>query len=174
MRGSCPVGQLSAMGAPSSPRHSGVTDQHASWVSRSSCSGWAPRDRVGGPGMTKVISESRLRAGDLHRSLPIPCQNPAHRCSGHPLPHRLKYKLSNISSGLGKFWAAAPHSLAKSATSLQERPPGEMAEWLKAHAWKACVRETVPWVRIPLSPPSAMPPIDAGHKAAIAPRTFTT
>ena len=30
---------------------------------------------------------------------------------------------------------------------------GEMAEWLKAHAWKACVRETVPWVRIPLSPP---------------------
>ena len=28
-----------------------------------------------------------------------------------------------------------------------------MAEWLKAHAWKACVRETVPWVRIPLSPP---------------------
>lgn len=34
-------------------------------------------------------------------------------------------------------------------------PPGEMAEWLKAHAWKACVRETVPWVRIPLSPPFA-------------------
>ncbi len=30
-----------------------------------------------------------------------------------------------------------------------------MAEWLKAHAWKACVRETVPWVRIPLSPPAA-------------------
>jgi hypothetical protein len=29
-----------------------------------------------------------------------------------------------------------------------------MAEWLKAHAWKACVRETVPWVRIPLSPPA--------------------
>jgi hypothetical protein len=29
-----------------------------------------------------------------------------------------------------------------------------MAEWLKAHAWKACVRETVPWVRIPLSPPN--------------------
>ncbi len=47
---------------------------------------------------------------------------------------------------------AAP--LAKSGSALQERPPGEMAEWLKAHAWKACVRETVPWVRIPLSPPS--------------------
>src|SRR4051795_3989201 len=33
---------------------------------------------------------------------------------------------------------------------------GEMAEWLKAHAWKACVRYPVPWVRIPLSPPYAM------------------
>ena len=30
---------------------------------------------------------------------------------------------------------------------------GEMAEWLKAHAWKACKRETVSRVRIPLSPP---------------------
>src|SRR6185437_1450187 len=34
---------------------------------------------------------------------------------------------------------------------------GEMAEWLKAHAWKACIRETVSWVRIPLSPPSFYP-----------------
>ena len=30
---------------------------------------------------------------------------------------------------------------------------GEMSEWLKEHAWKACVGETLPWVRIPLSPP---------------------
>src|SRR6185369_7273883 len=29
----------------------------------------------------------------------------------------------------------------------------ELAEWLKAHAWKACLRETVTWVRIPLPPP---------------------
>jgi hypothetical protein len=29
-----------------------------------------------------------------------------------------------------------------------------MAEWLKAHAWKACLGETLTWVRIPLSPPS--------------------
>ena len=50
--------------------------------------------------------------------------------------------------------ASAPRcSLAKTPPPLQERPSGEMAEWLKAHAWKACVRETVPWVRIPLSPP---------------------
>ena len=30
---------------------------------------------------------------------------------------------------------------------------GGVAEWLKAHAWKACIRETVSWVRIPLPPP---------------------
>src|SRR6201988_2087949 len=31
---------------------------------------------------------------------------------------------------------------------------GEMSEWLKEHAWKACVGETLPRVRIPLSPPT--------------------
>jgi DNA polymerase-3 subunit gamma/tau len=29
---------------------------------------------------------------------------------------------------------------------------GEMSEWFKEHAWKACVGVTPPWVRIPLSP----------------------
>src|SRR5215469_13042776 len=33
---------------------------------------------------------------------------------------------------------------------------GEMAEWLKAHAWKACLGETLTWVRIPLSPPASL------------------
>ncbi len=28
-----------------------------------------------------------------------------------------------------------------------------MAEGLKAHAWKACIGETLSWVRIPFSPP---------------------
>ena len=31
---------------------------------------------------------------------------------------------------------------------------GEVAEWFKAHAWKACIGETLSWVRIPFSPPS--------------------
>ena len=31
--------------------------------------------------------------------------------------------------------------------------PGEVSEWPKEHAWKACVRGTVPRVRIPPSPP---------------------
>ncbi len=30
---------------------------------------------------------------------------------------------------------------------------GEVAEWFKAHAWKACIEETLSWVRIPSSPP---------------------
>src|SRR5882724_7887115 len=34
------------------------------------------------------------------------------------------------------------------------RQRGEVAEWLKAHAWKVCIRETVSRVRIPLSPPA--------------------
>src|SRR4029079_14957225 len=51
------------------------------------------------------------------------------------------------------------HLLAKTVLARQDRASGEMAEWLKAHAWKACVRETVPWVRIPLSPPSHQPKV---------------
>ena len=34
---------------------------------------------------------------------------------------------------------------------------GEMAEWLKAHAWKACKGVILSWVRIPFSPPSNKP-----------------
>ncbi len=29
---------------------------------------------------------------------------------------------------------------------------GEVSEWLKVHAWKACVDENLPWVQIPPSP----------------------
>ena len=47
---------------------------------------------------------------------------------------------------------------------LRSRPlvpyHGAMSEWLKEHAWKACVGETLPWVRIPLSPPSTLHHID--------------
>src|SRR5580765_3172544 len=32
-------------------------------------------------------------------------------------------------------------------------PNGEVSERFKEHAWKACVGETRPWVRIPPSPP---------------------
>ncbi len=39
--------------------------------------------------------------------------------------------------------------------SQRADPKRKMAERLKAHAWRACVPGRVPWVRIPLSPPSS-------------------
>src|SRR4051812_39952574 len=33
------------------------------------------------------------------------------------------------------------------------RTPGEVDEWLKSHAWKACIGSNLSGVRIPLSPP---------------------
>jgi len=33
---------------------------------------------------------------------------------------------------------------------------GDLSEWLKEHAWKACKRETVSRVRIPQSPPDEL------------------
>ena len=41
---------------------------------------------------------------------------------------------------------------SKTETRSQFRR-GEVSEWLKEHAWKACMRATVSRVRIPLSPP---------------------
>ncbi len=51
-------------------------------------------------------------------------------------------------------------------TGWREGTDGEVAEWLKAHAWKVCLRETVTRVRIPLSPPAFQSLIDLGvsHK----------
>jgi hypothetical protein len=62
----------------------------------------------------------------------------------------------------GRGWGGAFTSVFASCGDLhapiksKEQFPknaGEMAEWLKAHAWKACLGETLTWVRIPLSPP---------------------
>lgn len=53
--------------------------------------------------------------------------------------------------------AAAPKEMhlpnPRGETGRREGKDGEVAEWLKAHAWKVCLRETVTRVRIPLSPP---------------------
>src|SRR5437870_6141233 len=58
---------------------------------------------------------------------------------------------------------SAPHFTFTSQSSWRHWRPhaklliplnGEMSEWLKEHAWKACVGETLPRVRIPLSPPN--------------------
>ncbi len=45
--------------------------------------------------------------------------------------------------------------LKRLACAFYKTPSGGMAEWFKAHAWNACIRETVSWVRIPLPPPAS-------------------
>ncbi len=45
--------------------------------------------------------------------------------------------------------------LAKNIIAGLHRANGAVAEWSKAHAWKACRRETVSRVRIPVAPPLA-------------------
>src|SRR5579862_3527260 len=42
--------------------------------------------------------------------------------------------------------------------------PGEVSERFKEHAWKACVGETQPWVRIPPSPPFFPAFFSVGYK----------
>ena len=77
-----------------------------------------------------------------------------------------KFKIIKFFNRLWKYARGRRRSLAKILLPLQDRASGEMAEWLKAHAWKACVRETVPWVRIPLSPPSYLCPSCNGEWVA--------
>ena len=54
---------------------------------------------------------------------------------------------SRNSSG-GIYWCSQ---------DLKRKIIGEVAEWLKAHAWKACKGAILSWVRIPFSPPLNMP-----------------
>jgi hypothetical protein len=48
-----------------------------------------------------------------------------------------------------------------------------MAEWLKAHAWKACLGETLTWVRIPLSPPLPQASLHEELMTNLFPRSAT-
>ena len=55
---------------------------------------------------------------------------------------------------------AAPRRLLlrlRFATLLTFHHRGEVSERFKEHAWKACVGEILPWVRIPPSPPYLFP-----------------
>src|SRR5438105_14904380 len=74
----------------------------------------------------------------------------------------LNYQIAQLpnsfDSCLSAKFAATPFTPAAPSPSACIMTPvptcaGEMAEWLKAHAWKACLGETLTWVRIPLSPP---------------------
>src|ERR1700675_3260661 len=70
------------------------------------------------------------------------------RKSCFPAPSATACKLQPLTCNAKLSWRG--HSGPCRSVSTE---PGEMAEWLKAHAWKACLGETLTWVRIPLSPP---------------------
>ncbi len=55
-----------------------------------------------------------------------------------------------------EFGGSYSHELSLACKSAETDALGGVAEWLKAHAWKACLRETVTWVRIPLPPPMSV------------------
>src|SRR2546430_812571 len=57
-------------------------------------------------------------------------------------------------AGSGQLRGARRFVARRRGAILRAQARGGMAEWLKAHAWKACIRETVSWVRIPLPPPT--------------------
>ncbi len=58
---------------------------------------------------------------------------------------------------------ANPYSSAPLTSWLTR---GEVSEWLKEHAWKVCIRESVSRVRIPPSPP------EFNKKARVITRAF--
>src|SRR4051794_35721461 len=62
---------------------------------------------------------------------------------------------------MGRQGPSAPENPRKSPDRLRESPlqyisrtQGQVAEWLKAHAWKVCNGESRSRVRIPLCPPN--------------------
>ena len=49
----------------------------------------------------------------------------------------------------------------RGASIAINRLPGQVAEWLKAHAWNACIGASLSRVRIPLCPPACSSLIQA-------------
>src|ERR1700687_2654802 len=69
--------------------------------------------------------------------------------------HAYQYQLSSLTEVSNRSGSRAFHRAAR-IKAVTSHDDGEMAEWLKAHAWKACLLERVTWVRIPLSPPYSL------------------
>ena len=57
----------------------------------------------------------------------------------------------------GRTTARRCFTLEKGRACSHDMRTGQVAEWLKALAWKACIRETVSWVRIPPCPAGPRP-----------------
>ena len=105
-----------------------------------------------GPDAVRRLRLHRVRAA------PRPVTTPwATRCPTGDVPvyrrvtdrSRARPGPPHLSRGAGK---PACYTAGEAAPSSC----GEMSERLKEHAWKACVGVTLPWVRIPLSPPESI------------------
>ena len=96
---------------------------------------------------SKWQTDSNLKSAPCHLPFQI-----ASFCSLFPIPCSLfpvPYSLFPVPYSLFPI----PHSLLP-VILVAASGPGEVSEWLKEHAWKACSREIVTWVRIPPSPPA--------------------
>src|SRR5262245_24108497 len=87
---------------------------------------------------------------------------PAMSATSSRIPARnLRKPISDLKSNAPKQHIVRPNErlvlrlqhYGRALYSAAAAVTGGMAEWLKAHAWKACIRATVSWVRIPLPPP---------------------
>ena len=66
---------------------------------------------------------------------------------------------SNPTLSASRFWILdfrLQNNGSPLESKIQNPKSGEVQEWLNWQHWKCCVRETVPWVRIPPSPPRSV------------------
>ena len=129
----------------------------------SGSSGSSPPSLVGGLPAYPGAGRRRRESNPV-----FPGTDPRRRSSGE-LPERLNGPVSKTGVPARAPGVQIPHSppfFASRGPALSLEGPhpsrpfrcGEVSERLKEHAWKACVRETVPGVRIPPSPPHSPPP----------------
>src|SRR5579862_284556 len=81
-------------------------------------------------------------------------------------------RLARICCRRTELAVAALPGFRQFVTLLEAIPCGEVSERFKEHAWKACVGETQPWVRIPPSPPEIERPFSVrAGRAKVGPST---
>jgi hypothetical protein len=71
----------------------------------------------------------------------------------HPKNPEIFGSFKDLRFGGSRHTIITPQDEGRSGFGGTTAVYGEVSEWLKEHAWKACVGVTLPWVRIPPSPP---------------------
>ena len=116
------------------------------------------------------MGHDRAEVQDLHHALGAPslcARRRPHKVLGRVVIQRKLLRIATSRRGAGVVERAGFEN-RYTLTGIQGSNPclsvktrsfdtafgalGEVSEWLKEHAWKACIRETVSRVRIPPSP----------------------